>query len=126
MITNAEDFLIDNLNHLSELFPEIHIRYEFRKNTNSHIIEVIPLSVFENSEDYIKAEVILEKQFEKLFPDGDIIFVSEDSLTKIKNAGYEFGKNQISFDPGILENSVISNGYNEEFNGNEINYAIAA
>ena len=89
MIITAKEFLIDNLNWLSELFPEIHIRYEIRSNINSHIVEVIPVSVFNNNEDYLKAEISIEKQFERLFPDADIVFISEDSLTKIKNAGYE-------------------------------------
>ncbi len=125
MITQtAKEFLIDNLNWLSELFPEIHIRYEIRNN--NHIIEVVPVSVFENDENYLKAEILLEKQFEQFFPDEEIIFISEDSLTRIKNAEYEFGKNQISFDPGILEISIISNGYNEEFTGSETNLALAA
>ena len=125
MNQTAKEFLIDNLNRLSELFSEIHIRYEYRKNTNSHIIEVIPLSVFYKNKDYIKAEIWLEKQFENLFPDEDIVFISENSLTQIKNAEYEFGNNQMSFDVGILIPNTVDSNINEEFAG-ETNYALAA
>ena len=126
MIITAKEFLIDNLNWLSELFPEIHIRYEIRSNINSHIVEVIPVSVFNNNEDYLKAEISIEKQFERLFPDADIVFISEDSLTKIKNAGYEFGNNQMSFDTGLLETNIIFSGFDEEFTAGETNFALAA
>lgn len=125
MNQTAKEFLIDNLNRLSELFSEIHIRYEYRKNTNSHIIEVIPLSVFYKNKDYIKAEIWLEKQFENLFPAEDIIFISGNSLTQIKNAEYEFGNNQMSFDVGILIPNTVDSNINEEFAG-ETNYALAA
>ena len=123
MITQtAKEFLIDNLNRLSELFSEIHIRYEIRNN--KHIIEIVPVFVFENDENYLKAEVVLEKQFEQLFPDEEIVFISEDSLTQIKNAEYEFGKNQMSFDAGVLIPDIID-GYSAVYTG-EINYALAA
>jgi len=124
MITQtAKEFLIDNLNWLSESFPEINIRYEIRNN--NHIIEIVPVSIFENDENYLKAELLLEKQFEQLFPDEEIIFISEDSLTQIKNAEYEFGKDKMSFDVGIMEPVIISNDFDVIYAG-ETNFALAA
>ena len=69
----AKEFLIDNLNSLSGFFPEIHIRYEIRND--KHIVEVLPVSVFEGDDNYLKAEMLLEKQFETLFPNEEIIFI---------------------------------------------------
>ncbi len=123
IVQTAKEFLINSLNSLSVFFPEIHIRYEIRNNKN--IVEVIPISVFENDEIYLKTEQLLEKEFERLFPNEDIIFISEDSLTKIKNAEYEFGKNKISFDAGVLIPDIIDNGYSTIYAG-ETNYALAA
>lgn len=95
----AKEFLLDNLSNLAGLFPVIHIRYENRNN--KHIVEVIPLSVYESDEDYLKAEMYIEKHFEVLFPEEEIVFISENSLTQIKYVDYEFGKDLISMDIGI-------------------------
>ena len=119
----AKEFLIDNLNWLSETFPEIHIRYEI--DTNYHIIEVVPISVFNNNEDYLKAEMFVENRFEEMFPNEEILFISEDSLTKIKNAEYEFGKDLISMDIGIETPVKLSGDYDSKFAG-KMNYALAA
>lgn len=122
----AKDFLIEQLNSLSVMFPDVCIKYEHRKNTNSHIIEVKPVSVFENNEDYIRAEINLEESFEKKFPNEDLIFISENSLTKINDPEYTFGDNFMSFDVSIIETDNISSDMDEIFGDNSISWALAA
>ncbi len=126
MTTSAKDFLIDNLNRISVLFPEVNIRYEHRSNTNSHIIEVIPLLVFDNNDEYIRAEINLEESFEEQFSNEDIVFISEDSLTTINNAEFAFGNNLMSFDVSLIESNDIISPFDETFNDISASLALAA
>lgn len=126
MTPSAKDFLIENLNRISVLFPEINIRYEYRSNTNSHIIEVIPLSVFKNNDNYIMAEINLEESFEEQFPNEDLVFISEDSLTTINNAEFAFGNNLMSFDVSLMESNIITGSFDETYNDVSVSLTLAA
>lgn len=94
----AKDFILEKLRKLSNKFSEIRIRYEFRHSTLSHIVEIIPRSIFEEDEVYLQEEENLETEFEEFFPLENIIFISEGSLTEIKDAELELGMSIISFD----------------------------
>jgi len=123
----AKDFIEEKLRILASKFIDIQIRYEYRVNTNSHLIEIIPLSFFEGNESYFEKETKLEDEFEQLFPSENIVFISEGSLTVIKKADLEFGYDKISFN----NNTVIINfeviGYSEGIESHGIeNYALAA
>jgi hypothetical protein len=124
---NSKEFLTAKLKELSSIFEDIKIRYEYRKSTCSHIIEIIPLAVFRNNEDYMSAEANLEDEFEHLFPQEDIVFISEGSLTEIKDPDLILGYNSIVFDNIFFDTDLIVNGFSEEVNvaGCE-NYALAA
>lgn len=124
---NAKEFLIKKLKELSSKFEDVKIRYEYRKNTYSHIIEVIPLAIFNNDEDYMLAESNLEDEFESLFPQEDIVFISEDSLTEIRNPDLLLGYDLITFETTECSPDFIVNGFTDEvdFWGCEF-YALAA
>lgn len=124
---NSKEFLIERLKELFSRFEDIKIRYEYRKNTCSHIIEVIPLAVFKKDEDYMFAEAKLEDEFEQLFPQQDIVFISEGSLTEIKNPDLLLGYDSMIFDNTGFDTKFIVEGFSEEVNvaGCE-NYALAA
>ena len=123
----AKEFIIDRLKQFAIIFDEIKIRYELRANTQSHLIEIIPLKIFEENNSYIKEEARLEDEFERLFPTENIIFISEDSLTEIKNAEFELGYDKIKFkyDSFYIEFEV--EGYNEPVaTPGKYDYALAA
>lgn len=124
---NSKEFLIERLKEMSSKFEDVKIRYEYRTNTYSHIIEVIPLAIFDSNEQYMLAEANLENEFESLFPQEDIVFVSEDSLTEIKNPDLLLGNESITFEVSEVSQSFVVNGFTEEvdFWGCE-NYALAA
>jgi hypothetical protein len=124
---NSKEFLIERLKEMSSKFEDVKIRYEYRTNTYSHIIEVIPLAIFDSNEQYMLAEANLENEFESLFPQEDIVFVSEDSLTEIKNPDLLLGYESITFEVSEVSQSFVVNGFTEEvdFWGCE-NYALAA
>ncbi len=111
---NAKEYLIKKLNFLSEKFEDVKIRYEFRSNTQTHIVEIIPLSFFSENENYIQFEIELENEFEQLFPNENILFVSDDSLTEIIAPDLKLGYDKIiiedvfdfEFDIKGLENKI--------------------
>ena len=86
---NSKKFIQKELKLLASWFSEAKIRYEYRENTHSHIIEITPLNFYENDESYRQEEAGIENEFEKLFPAENIVFISENSLTEIKNPEFE-------------------------------------
>ena len=123
----AKKFLEKKLKELASKFEEVKIRYEYRANTQSHIIEIIPLVFFQENEIYLIEEANIESEFEARYPMENIIFISEGSLTEINNADIELGYNIITFDYNNFSIEFEVNGYYEviEPQVNE-NYAIAA
>lgn len=123
----AQEFLIEKLRELSSKYEEVKIRYEYRANTQSHLVEIIPLSFFEKNAAYLIDESSIEEQFEALYPMESIVFISEGSLTEIKKADLELGYNKIIYDCNkfAVEYEVL--GYSDmvESIGCD-NYALAA
>ena len=125
---NSQDFIIGKLRELSSKYAEVKIRYEYRTNTLSHIVEIIPLSFFEGNLEYLADEAELEDQFEQAFPLENIVFVSEDSLTEIRKADLELGYDGIFFVyPESLPEFEVY-GYSEAIETSLLqdNYALAA
>jgi hypothetical protein len=91
-----------------------------------HIIEIIPETVFHDDLDYIKTESDLESEFEKLFPDEEIIFITADSLLEIKEVVREFGYFQLNFDLTKGNYVTILNGFDDCLNNMMDNFALAA
>jgi len=125
----AKEYILNKLTELSTLFTDISIRYEFRTNTNSHLIEVTPLYFYENNQDYLIAESNIEDEFESLFPSENVVFISENSLTEIKEAELEFGIiDEITFNNYNINIEFEVKGYSgiaETIKPNE-KYALAA
>lgn len=123
----AKDYIEEKLSLLASKFTDIKIRYEHRANTKSHLIEILPLCLFEGNGSYLEEEAKIEYEFEQLFPSENIIFISEGSLTVIRKVDLELGYDKISFDNNalIIDFEVI--GYSEypEIIG-ITNYALAA
>lgn len=88
---NSQEFIIDKLRNLSYKYSDLKIRYEFRANTLSHIVEILPVTFFETKLEFIVDEVELEKEFEQAYPLESIVFVSENSLTEIRRVDLELG-----------------------------------
>lgn len=126
------DFLSNSLEILHDKFSKCNIRYEFISNTNVHLIEVTPVD-FYNNDLYINEELLLEEEFETLYPNEEIVFISEDSLNKIENPLLElYSKKEgtISADFSVMDNFInfseyVAEDYKNE-NVIENNYALAA
>lgn len=76
----ANEYLLEKLNELKLKYPDIKIRYKHK--FESHIIEILPYELYTNP-TYMKYEGQLEFEFEELYPDDTILFISDYSLTKI-------------------------------------------
>jgi len=117
----------DELQLLFSLIEGIEIRYEFKKSISTHFIEVKPLDLFNSNRLYIEKEIKLEDKFSKLFPNEDLVFISQDSLSKIDNPdlilpfkiNYKQENKSINFDVDLII------GFEMEVYG-ENNYALAA
>jgi hypothetical protein len=124
----ANAFLISNLKKVFLKLENVEISYEFRNSSQTHIVEVKPNSVYKTCENYIKQEMELESFFYKNFPNEILLFITEDSLTKIKSPDlvlkYKLDYNSHnSFTPISLD-SILSK--NQLAKAGENNYALAA
>lgn len=124
---NSTDLIKDELQLLFSLIEGIEIRYEFKKSILTHFIEVKPLDLFDSNNLYIEKEIALEDKFSKLFPNEDLVFISQNSLSKIENPDlilpfkitYKQEKKSFNFV------DVLIKGFETEVYS-ENNYALAA
>lgn len=124
------DFIIKELKRIHSLFTTSNIRYEFNVSTKTHLIEVTPFE-FYNSESYMNAELELEDKFDYDFPSENILFVSDESLSKISNPIFEIYSEQVGkirADFYVLSDFVDFNDCceNDYHVAGENNYALAA
>jgi hypothetical protein len=82
----SKEFIKKELENLVKQFSQIRVRYEFRKRSDVHYIEVIPNKIYSLNDDYIKWESDMWDRFVEQFPYEGICFISDDSLISIKNA----------------------------------------
>lgn len=77
------EFINKKIEYLKFKFKDIEIKYQYKITTNTHIIKILPLSLYENNIEYLFEEEDIENEFIKLYPSEELLFISEDSLTKI-------------------------------------------
>ncbi|MEA3446911.1 MAG: hypothetical protein U9Q98_00455 [Bacteroidota bacterium] len=123
----SKKFIKEKLEQLFAQFNDIKIQYEYRANTYSHIIEVTPLEFFKEDERYLILEAELEEEFESLFPNENIVFISEGSLSEIKSAEFELGGKSITFHNEVTNIDFIVVEFSESVDFQySNNYALAA
>lgn len=126
----STDFIIKKLKEIHNLFNSSNIRYEFDCYSKTHLIEVTPLE-FYNSDCYINAELEFEDLFNLQFPSENIVFISDESLNRIKDPIFEIyssKKGTLLADFNVLSGLVLFDESldNEYQNAGENNYALAA
>lgn len=122
------EFLKNKLSALFSEIPEIKIRYEFKVSTNTHIIEVLPVTFFNSNDNYIQKELQLEEDFENLFSGEDILFISNGSLSEIQRPNYMWGYEDYEFDLNTVsfDSNFEFEGFPEKIIDNHENLALAA
>lgn len=132
MNIKAQEYIVKELNRLSEKFMGIQIRYEFNVGLNTHFIEVLPLEVYD-TQNYILEEMRISEKFEEMFGDKEeLLFISKDSLNSIENPTYTLGYTTKSYEfksiikPNKISFNIQSDNNLEEMNSSNLTYAIAA
>ena len=123
---NSRDYIEKKISDLALKFSGIRIRYEYREITQSHIIEILPLDLYESNTEYLLEEELIEKEFGALFPDENILFVSEGSLSELERVDFELGYKEVLFDNDASSTFFEVFDYTNEVETSEINYALAA
>lgn len=78
----ASNFIINTLKQWKEKFSSIVLRYSYEKSTQYHIIVVEPSDIYNNNPEYIRCENELWEEFEKKFPEEEILISApKHSLT---------------------------------------------
>ena len=124
---NPKNFIIRRLNELRNTFPELSFNYKYNQQTSTHIIDVRPLDCYSSNQDYIKYEADFSYEFDNLFSPETILFISEDSLTEIKNPDFVFNTNQFSLDFQVSQPAINYMAGLVETNFEfDVEYALAA
>lgn len=84
------NFLKERLQEIVNNFNDVTISYEYLEYSNTHIVELYPVEIFENDKRYMELEVSLENDFNNLYPNEEIVFVSENSVTRVENVQESF------------------------------------
>ena len=84
----VSSFIIDNLKDIHTSLKCVSLKYEYDKYSMMHIVEVMPLEKNKKKESYINWEINLTNQLAEKYPTEEILFVSEDSLTKVNSPIY--------------------------------------
>lgn len=84
---NAKEYIINCLQRFVETFKSAKARYKYDSLSQSHTIEVSPLSVYE-SDEFLDWEGDVFDEFVNLYPSDTIGFISEDALVSINSVDY--------------------------------------
>ena len=81
----AKNFIHSELNSFIKRFSATRVRYEYDALSQVHFVEISPLVLYNSDNDYIRWEEDVYNRFAEAFPSECICFISENSLTEIKN-----------------------------------------
>ena len=98
----SNKFIINKLREIYSLLSYLEIRYEYRNDISTHIIEVKPLHCFDKDKSYIAKQIALEEEFETEFPNEEILFMTENVLIQIENPILELGTSFIELNSAEL------------------------
>ncbi|WP_448529801.1 hypothetical protein [Raineya sp.] len=88
MKTSVKEYLYNVFSKLVEEIPYLQVKYERDKLSSTHFIEVLPYNFYEKDPQYIEAELKIFDDFNRIYPDQDIAFVSEKSLYRVKKPSW--------------------------------------
>jgi hypothetical protein len=123
-----KDFLKDRLQKIFNIVKSINIRYEFRESEDTHLIEVTPISEYNENDTYIEMERDLLFDFNDRYFPSTILFITEDSLSEVTSPDFSFIRQEFSVPIKINMNEFNWSFPHEQFKTcvGEDNYALAA
>ena len=125
---NPKEFIKLRLREIYDAVKTINIKYEFREQDDTHLIEITPLAEFNDNIQYVEMERDLLYDFnDKYFP-STILFVSEDSLNRV--AAAEFSLKMFRREFSVCQKNIEPvwgiNLLSDKISAGENNYALAA
>ena len=60
------EFINKKIKYLKFKFKDIEIKYQYKITTNTHVIHISPLSLYENNIEYLFEEEDIENEFTKI------------------------------------------------------------
>ena len=91
----SSDYIKSQIERLIEQEGVLSVRYGATKWSDAHLIEVTPVEIFD-SRSFAEFEFSIVDQFEKLFPNEEIIFISNSDIISITNLFYSVTPESIS------------------------------
>jgi hypothetical protein len=95
----SKEFLKDRLFQIYLVLKNINIKYQYLNESKIHLVEITPMSEFVHNKEYISMEKELVADFKRNFSSSKLVFVSENSLIRVKSAEFSYirekGKNLI-------------------------------
>lgn len=83
-----KNFIIQEIEKISEKFPQISFKYGFDKIGKQHLIEIEPVTEF-NNEEYMDLELNTIDLFIYKFPEDEILFISNNKYINIEKVVYK-------------------------------------
>ncbi len=121
------EYIKDALTRISKKFPQLSIKYQFYSDSLTHIVEVKPISDFEDNSEYISCEADLSITFDHDFFPESILFVSEESLTKIDCPSFIIEPKSIPFENKCINPTFKFEGICDMVgSNNDFQYRLAA
>ena len=84
------EFIKEKLEHLANAFKTVTIRYAYNDAISTHIVELSPEEEYYNNTALDKCWIPISLEFNRLFENEDITFISSDSILKISNPVFEW------------------------------------
>jgi len=85
----SKEFVVSKIDELAENFPKFKFSYQMDQASETHFIEVLPKSLFEQFESpFVEKQNQLILDFIKSFPFEGVAFISEDDLFMVDRPEY--------------------------------------
>ncbi|MGB9748142.1 MAG: hypothetical protein ACPLXM_14545 [Bacteroidales bacterium] len=109
------EYIKARLQEVMKRFPQLSFRYKYSALNSTHVIDVQPFELYSKNSDYGNWEAQFTYDFDNSFPTETVLFISDNSLTKIEFPDFVIGPSLFQF----LVNNV-SNISDFVFNNNQV------
>ncbi|MFW6222529.1 MAG: hypothetical protein ACOC3T_02840 [Bacteroidota bacterium] len=85
----VNEFIIQGINKLVELFPQTRISYQFDEIASTHYIQIQPSEIYKEDQQYIAWEKKFYFDFIHNYPDQNICFITDDAPFELDDVNYD-------------------------------------
>jgi hypothetical protein len=106
-ISNAKNYIEENINHLLTIYPELELKYVYDHLSMMHIIKVLPTGVVDKDDEYLRWEDSFTLNFIKKYPKQNIVVFSDDDSFEDVEFTSEF-KSLLHINDNIIWKEMIT------------------